>query len=566
MRHHGFFERDSIFLWATGFACLLGLTTLWSGLFLDDYQQRITLLTGGGNVFEFFTMSTPVAQAQWQEGMLPWWHWPDSKTVFLRPLAQWSMALDYALWPDNFVLMHLHSALWYGATAAIAAFAYRELIPIRWSAGLAAVLFAIDYGHGGAVAWLANRNVMMCFSAGILALLCLRRSGAGWQAGGWLCFALALGAGESGLAIAGYLLAHEVFLARDALVRRALRLAPYALIALAWLAYRKMHGYGTAGPGFYIDPGEDLVYFLGEMLARVPAYLAGQWFIVPADVLGLAYATPARPVALGYALAVVALVGVLLAPLLRQSALARFFALGMVLAAIPISASTVVGRALWFVGFGALGLLALYLAQLHAAPARPGRFVRLVVALIVGVHLWLSPLLFVAYAKSLEYVDNMMDNRTVSLPTSDEQGRNLLVIGTKSYLQNITFPLLKARALSLGSTPESTAPTLQVHGLVSGAGTFRLARPDADTLLASAPEGFTHLRPQRYGFAAGDKAQPAYMSAEVLAVNTTAEPTAIAFRFPAGQLDRYRVLTWDKQGFVPAQLPPVGASADYRVE
>jgi hypothetical protein len=53
---------------------LLSLATLWSGFFLDDYQQRIALLTDDhANVFEFFHRGTATSEAQMQQGVLPWW-------------------------------------------------------------------------------------------------------------------------------------------------------------------------------------------------------------------------------------------------------------------------------------------------------------------------------------------------------------------------------------------------------------------------------------------------------------------------------------------------------------
>ena len=47
-----------------------------------------------------------------------------------------------------------------------------------------------------------------------------------------------------------------------------------------------------------------------------------------------------------------------MAPLLRRDSLARFWAVGMFLAAIPVSATTPGNRLLTFVGVGAAGLLA----------------------------------------------------------------------------------------------------------------------------------------------------------------------------------------------------------------
>ena len=56
---------------------------------------------------------------------------------------------------------------------------------------------------------------------------------------------------------------------------------------MAGIAWWRIGGYGTAGPGFYIDPGQEPLRFLQEMPFRAPAYLAGWFFVPSADVFGL---------------------------------------------------------------------------------------------------------------------------------------------------------------------------------------------------------------------------------------------------------------------------------------
>ncbi|MGH8444813.1 MAG: hypothetical protein ACREVL_06070, partial [Solimonas sp.] len=349
-RLKGFFaHRHGVFV-AALIGLALSLPMLGNGYFMDDYQQRITLLGGdvNGNAFDFFTRGSPVADAQFQSGVLPWWHWPESKTRFFRPVAQWLMQIDYRWWPDSLPLMHLHSLLWYGLLIVAAGFVYRAFTPAPWVAGLAVVLFAVDSAHAGAVAWLANRNVLVCLLTGLLCLLCHHRGGALGMLAGWALFCLGMATGEAALAITGYLFAYEVFLSPRPLWLRALRLLPYALIALGWMAWWRVGGYGTAGPGFYIDPGQEPLRFLHEMLFRAPAYLAGWFFVPSADIFGLLLGPATRIPTLIYALLLLALLAWLLLPLLRASAQARFYALGMLIALIPICGGAVVSRSLWY--------------------------------------------------------------------------------------------------------------------------------------------------------------------------------------------------------------------------
>lgn len=574
MNTPAFFGHRHIFAIAVLLALLLSLPLLGNGLFLDDYGQRITLLSGnGGNAFEFFTRGNPVTEAQIQSGVLPWWTHAETKIRFFRPVAQWLMAVDYRFWPDNFVLMHLHSVLWYVLLCLIAALTYRQLMPVRWAAGLAAVLFAIDFGHAGGVAWLCNRNVLICLSSGLLCLLCHRREGAGWKVMAWALFCLGLASGESALAITGYLLAHEVFLAQGRWSVRILRLVPYALIALAWMAYWHQGGYGTAGPGFYIDPASNPVLFLQEMVYRAPAYLVGQFFLPPAEVFGALEQPPLRSQAmvpaLVYAVTALLVLAWVLRPLLRRSALARFYALGLLVAVIPICGSALVSRALWYVGFGATGLLALYIQQYRELGLGPRqlRFGKLFAGTMLVLHLWLSPLLFVVMGKSADFLDGLMDSQKVGLPDAESAPQRLLLISSLSHVGNVTFPLLKDQALSLGESPVRPAPAIvKVRGLVEGQGRFILSRPDADTLVARAETDFASMRVSPYGVVAGDRFALDDVDIEIRSVSPKAAPIEIVYRFHPGALATYRVMAWQRTRFAPARLPEVGGSLPVSVE
>lgn len=570
MKIHALFAGRHVFLVALLLGVLVSLPTLGSGLFLDDYQQRITMLTGAaGNVFEFFHRGTAATEAQLQAGVLPWWTHADTKVMFYRPVAQWLMQLDYRLWPDSLLLMHLHSVLWYGVVVLVAGLAYLRIMPTRWAAGLAAVLFAVDAAHGPAVAWLANRNAMVGLTAALLALLCYRQRQLHWQIAGCGLFAFSLACGESALAITGYFFAHEVFLSDRRWPRRILRLLPYALIAVAWLLFWKVRGFGTAGPGFYIDPASDPGLFLAKMIYRFPAYLVGQLFLPPAELFVVTEDPGLRGYALAYALVVVTLLGWLFMPLLRSSATARFYALGMLIAVIPICGSVPVSRSLWYVGFGAIGLLALFIEQFRNLPMSPARLrgSAIFAGTMMVLHLWLSPLLFVAYGKGGDVADGMMDSRRVHLPVEGAPDRKVLALSTLSYVGSITFPLLKDQALSLGAAPTRPAPSIaRIRALTEGVGEFELLRKDADTLVISSAAGLEALRPGYYGFAAGERVVLDDVEIVVQSVSPARAPTLIEYRFSPGALAAYEVIAWQDDRFVPARLPAIGERISIKTE
>jgi len=239
-----------IFLLAALLGFLMALPSLGGGLWMDDYQQRVALLsTLDGNPFEFYRMGTPQTEALLQSGILPWWTHPVSKLVFFRPIAHWLMQIDYQLWPNSVAIMHLHSIFWYAALVAVVGLVYRRFTLWPLAAGFSAILFAVDFGHGGAVAWLANRNAMVAMTASMLALLCYQSKAWYWQLLGCIFFAASMASAEAALAITGYFFAYEIFLSKQRWLWRFMRLLPYALIALFWLAFWHQRGYGSAGPG-----------------------------------------------------------------------------------------------------------------------------------------------------------------------------------------------------------------------------------------------------------------------------------------------------------------------------
>jgi hypothetical protein len=566
---HRHIFRITIFL-----ALLFCLPMLTNGLFLDDYQQRLTMLTSpGSNIFDFFTRGNPVTEAQIQSGILPWWTWDDAKIRFFRPIGQFMTWLDYQLWPDNFVLMHLHSVLWYLLLVAVVAMTYRQLMPIRWAAGLAAMLFALDYGHAGGVVWLCNRSVIIAMLLSLACLYCHRRDTTSFRLVAACLFALSLAAAEAALAITGYLLAHELFLTARSHWQRLVRLLPYVLIALLWIGFWHKHGYGVSGPGFYIDIASQPLLFMEKVIYRAPAYLVGQFALPPAEVFGAVELLPelstAQLLAVIYAVGILTLLFVFFWPLLKHSALARFYALGLLIAVLPICASSLVSRSLWYVSFGAAGLIALYVAnyrELVSGKASLSR-ARIFASGLLGIHLVLSPMLFLLLPKVADMLDVAMDSRTVHLPVSNAEQPQVLLLTSLSYVGNVTFPMLKDHALSMGKSPLRQTPVItRIRGLVEGKGQFTLQRPSNNTLIATAADAFTAMASPTYGFRAGHQVILDDVKMTVTRVNANGQPVQIRYDFAPGVLARYTVMAWQDDRFKPAQLPLQGQALNLRLE
>ena len=151
----------------------------------------------------------------------------------------------------------------------------------------------------------------------------------------------------------------------------------------------------------------------------------------------------------------------------------------------------------------------------------------------------------------------------LQLPNAVGQDRHVLLLSCNNYITDVTFPLLKDKAFSLGSAPSRPVPAIhQIFALAESLTPYTLTRPAADTLVlqVTQPEGLSSLRLPTYGFAPGEVVHYEGVVIEVLAVSTAGNPTGIRYRFKPGELDRYEVMEWQNKQFVPAQLPAVGGS------
>jgi hypothetical protein len=198
------------------------MPALSGGFQFDDWFQRATMLGYGDTrpiqVFvQYIDRQHNLSQMDF--GTMPWWGSPDLHQAFFRYANALSMLLDYRLWPNHPALMHLHSLLWLSAAVLIAALLYREVMGAAWIAGLAALMYALDGAHAVPAAYLANRNALIACCFGFLSVLAFVR----WRKRGqrparWLSLlmlALALSAGEMGLATAAYLFSYALTIDRE---------------------------------------------------------------------------------------------------------------------------------------------------------------------------------------------------------------------------------------------------------------------------------------------------------------------------------------------------------------
>ncbi|MFH1747016.1 MAG: hypothetical protein ABIG44_08220 [Planctomycetota bacterium] len=561
-------------------AVMLVLPSLTVGWVIDDHFHRITLL--GSDAFEdilpppldlFRFLDNPQRTMRAVDiGFLPWWTYPDIKAAFWRPLTSLTHWLDYHLWPDMPVLMHVHSLLWFGLLIIVVAKLYRRFMPIAWMAGLAALLYAIDDAHGMPVGFLANRNALPCTLCGVLAILAhdrWRRSG--WMAGsvlGPILLILSLLFKEAGIATCAYLFAHAVFLDSGSWRRRAMALLPYAGVVLVWRIVWSSLDYGVANAGLYIDPMTNPLDYALALVKHVPLLILGQWAGPPSEI-ALMLSSSHVWLLWGVGVLFTTLLMWLLLPLLRHERTARFWLVGMLLALLPACATFPADRLLFFVGIGAMGLLAQFLNGAFGQPNwRPtGRGWR-VTALISGsvfliIHLVIAPLLLplrAAYPSGGRLAENFKVR--AQFDESIEQ-QDLILVNPPSVL-HVAYCMIEREVEDLPTPRRMRSLATMIQDMV-------VHRPDAYTLVIRPKNGYLSwrfeqlFRSDKHPFQVGERLDLTGLSITITELNAANRPAVVTFRF-AQELESpaYRWLQWQDVDFIPFTPPAVGQRLELR--
>jgi hypothetical protein len=556
----------------TAVAMALVLPSVRAGLRSDDYvilgilSASDTLRDGYPSrldIFNFFDGSPDRTRRLVEIGVLPWWTAPQIRLAFWRPVTMLTHWLDFVGWHDTPALMHLQSVLWFGALVIATALMYRRLMGRGTAAaGVATLFYALDGVHGGAIAWISARNTIVGALFGTIALMLhdrWRRSGS--RSAGVMspmCLALALLSSEGAVAIFGYLVAHAVFLDTGDRRRRLLAVVPHAVIVAAWQVLYVALGYGVVGAApAYVNLLREPLQFAASLVKNGPILLLAQWTGPSSETFST---LSPRGAALMWAGAVLVLtaVGAILAPLLRRDPVARFWAVGQILAIVPICAAMPHDRYLFFVGLGAMGLLAQFACGLVGQAAcrtrwRLGRSPAILLAcVLVFVHLVISPVRLVQSASGAP--DATMERIADSIRTDPAMPRQRVVIVTVPSAVTVAFSLF-IRAYKGQPIPGHT----QI--LSSGDGPVSVYRPDARTLRVRWQGRQEHMlfRDTAHPMTLGERIRLTGTDVEVTAITKDGWPTEATFRFDQNLDDpELRWLRWDSSRFVVVHPPAIG--------
>lgn len=530
-------------------AILLATPAFTGGWATDDHLHRILLRQDTGipgfeptdwDLFVFASGEPERMKQLMDKGVFPWTTDPELRLAFSRPLAAVTHRIDHALWPDSEAMAVAHNLAWFLLLLIVLGVLYRRVHAVPWVAGIALFMYALDDIHGPTFSWIANRQAIISGVFGFAAVVAHDR----WQRQAWgqgavlgpLLLLLSLLAGESGLTVTGYLFAYAVFLAPQPTPGRVLRqLAPYALVAVGWLVAYKMGDYGARHSGAYVDPGADPGRFLALSATHVPVLLTSQMAGVWSDFFGVLPEDTAHWFWVGCLVYLVLLLDVLKVTLAQRPE-ARFWATGMLLAAIPISGTIPADRLLIFVGVGAVGLVATFF---HAPEGEPGarsdsavrRFsVTTWTAGLVLAHLILGPLLMPVRATSMRTVAGSLARSSESLPMDpDVATKTVIAVNPPGDPVMAFVPLMRA---SLGQPIPGRQRWLAV-----GQTAVTVTREDLRTLRVAPEGGYMRVvseqlvrHPDR-AFEKGDVVTLAGCTVEVVALTADGRPAETRWRF-----------------------------------
>jgi hypothetical protein len=561
----------------TALALVLLLPALGTGLVLDDYVLQLKARGDTGlaglaaepwSLFTFTTGDPARNRLLMDEGvLLPWWSDPAHRNAFFRPLSSLSHVLDFTLWPNHPWLMHAHSLLWYAALVLVAAHVYRTLAArsaAAWITGLAVLIYAIDDAHGPTVAWIANRNAILATWLALPAVSSLHRWRAeGFDAGAWLgpmCFALGLCAGETAISVLGYLVAYAICLDRGPWRARALALLPYVALLAAHRVVYAVLGLGSFGSSAYRDPLREPLQFVASLAYNLPVLLSAQLGARFADLAFWGDPDGRVPLWAASVLTLAALAW-LAWPLLRRDAHARFWALGMGLAAIPVSASVPGERLLLCIGVGAAPLTAQLVRGLFdrgESHVREGWLARLLVLGVALGHLVAPAVALPVRALAMGAAGAVGERIDQSVPRDARIADKTLIVVNAPYNAAVSY-LQPMRVVAGAPRPA------RVHWLASASSELSVMRTASDTLRVTLAQGFlrrpeeTHYRGDVTGLAVGTRVSLSDLDVEVVSVTSDGRPKAVDFRFThALSSTRYVFMCYRNGRLEPWRPPALG--------
>lgn len=235
---------------------------------------------------------------------------------------------------------------------------------------------------------------------------------------------------------------------------------------------------------------------------------------------------------------------------------------GMILSLLPLCATWPNDRLLLLVGFGAFGIVAMFLAAVGEV-TRPLRWAAMPLAgFLALVHLVAAPLLMPIRIVELPPIFKRLVTRAAATLWHD--GRSADTIDVIVNAPD-AVTLLHASATRILESGEAVQRRLLLLS-VAVVGRIAVERVDGRTIAIDFSDGFPRdlssrlFRDQGEAFAAGDDVRAEGVVVRIAACAPEKGPTRIVYRFDLPLEDpRLNWLVWQDTGFVSYRPPPVGA-------
>ncbi|HCH66920.1 MAG: hypothetical protein CL927_02605 [Deltaproteobacteria bacterium] len=577
-RIHDLLSHPRLLQWLPAVAMVTCLPALWLGWLADDLAHRAVLLkhppfVGVDPVQHLFRFleADSVNPTMASVGLLSWWTDLDIEVSFFRPLASLTHVIDYALWPHNAVLQHLHSLLWGGLMVWCAVRFLRAVSPTPLVVGVAALFFAVEDAHVAPIAWLCNRNATIATTFSILAIHAYTR----WRTGGgiraWIgciaAFALGLCGGETAFAALAWMAAYA--LTRESSVLRGLRslIGPVVLVVVWRLAYNAL-GYGANGSTLYVDPGETPLLWLEAMVLRWPLLMFTQITAAPID-FWVVFDKPLRLAtsALGAVVTLVALWMVW--PTLRARASARMAALALAGILVPFTAGFPATRLLVLSSLAA-GLLLAEVVDHHGllrpqsdTPSGSRRVRSWMLTGMLVLHIPLSMLQRPVGCWILPQTMKPFSLAHQTLPEDENLSDKALIFLNGTEFTTIYFYVNRTEPALRQIRPQGVALLFPWWTDAT------VTREDAYTLVVEQEEGFLSRPidrlfrdPSRVPFVANQRIKHFGMDVHVREITEDGRPAVVAFRFadPLEDQTHRRFAILDLDGAEYWTPPAIGTS------
>jgi hypothetical protein len=304
----------------------------------------------------------------------------------------------------------------------------------------------------------------------------------------------------------------------------------------------------------YLDPAAQPLRFLAALPARAAFLLASQLALPWSDFATMYGFASARlaVVMLAIAALTVALIVLVLWPLVRREATARFFAVGSLAALVPICSTFPADRLLWFVGVGAMGLIAMWLLS------RPrGAWAALFAGGLVVVHVVLAPPLLALRSRSMLTVNRAIARADDSVPHGGAiAGRTVVLLNAPTDALAGYLPLRRAAR---------GEPLPRLRWLATGERAVEIVREDARTLRVRPDGGFVRfiseqmLNSPEHPPGLGTRVRLSDVEIDVTAVGKDGRPTEARARFDRPLEDpSIALFVWRDNRYQRVAPPPVG--------